>query len=120
MRWRWVAGVGWAAVAAWLLYVATTREFPAASDYVIPAILLVIGIVMATGRGPAPFAAFLGVVFGGFATGIFVLMNLGPCSFICVPAWIIAPAAGLTLVSVLAFREMTRRGKPADVGEPPA
>lgn len=120
MRWRWVAGLLWGALAAWLLYVATTREFPAVSDYAIPALLLVVGIVMATGRGPAPFVAFLGTVFTGFMTVIFVLWNLGPCSFICAPAWVIVPAAALTLVTLLAFREMTGRGRSADAGEPPA
>ncbi len=120
MRWRWVAGLLWSALAAWLVYVAVTREFPSVGDYAIPAVLLVMGVLMATGRGPAPFAAFLGVVFAGFFTAIFVLMNLGPCSLICVPAWLIAPGAALTLASVLAFREMTRRGRAADTGAPPA
>jgi hypothetical protein len=115
MRWRWVAGFLWSALAAWLLYVAVTREFPSIGDYVLPAVLLVMGILMATGRRPASFAAFLGVLFAGFMTALFVLWNLGPCSFICPPPWLIAPFAVLTIVSILAVREMTRRGKrPAD------
>lgn len=120
MRWRWVAGLLWSALAAWLLYLATTREFPAVSDYLIPAVLLVMGLVMASGRGPAPFVAFLGIVFAGFITVILFLANLGPCSFICPSPWLIPPGIVLTLVSVLAFREMTRRGKPAEPGAPPA
>ena len=120
MRWRWVAGFLWSALAAWLVYVAVTREFPSVGDYAIPAILLVMGVLMATGRGPAPFAAFLGVVFAGFITVIVVLWNLSPCTFICPPSWLIAPGAALTIVSVLAFREMTRRGRAADTGAPPA
>jgi len=120
MRWRPLAGLLWSAGAAWLLYVVVTREFSTVGDYVIPAVLLVMGIVLATGRGPAPLFAFLGIVFAGFLTVITVLWNLSPCSFICAPAWLIAPGAVLTVVSFLAFRETTRRARPADTGEPPA
>jgi hypothetical protein len=120
MRWRWVAGLLWSALAAWLIYVAVTREFPSIGDYVLPAVLLAMGILVATGRGPAPFVAFLGVLFAGFMTVIFVLWNLSPCSLICPPPWLIAPGAVVTIVSVLAFREMTGRRRQADSGDPPA
>jgi hypothetical protein len=113
-----VAGFLWSAVAAWLLYLATTREFPSVSDYSIPGIMLVMGILLASGRGPAALVAVLGILFAGFITIITILWNLGPCSFICAPAWLIAPSAVLTIVSVLAFREMSRRAKPADADHP--
>ncbi len=111
MRWRWVAGIGWAAAAVLLLIQAVNREFPAVSDYLFPALLLVLGVLMASGRGPASFAAFLATGFAAFMTGLLVLWNLGTCSFICPSPWLIAPFAVLTIVSLLAVREMTRRGK---------
>jgi hypothetical protein len=119
MRWRWVAGILWAAVGAWGFSRTVTNEFSSAGDYGLVAVLLVIAILIATGRGPGGFAAFLGALFSGFITFVIVMANIGSCSFICPPAWAIAPAAALTLASAMASREILRT-RSASTDGPPA